>query len=366
MSQPIDVCVRGAGVVGRTLALLLARERLRVGLVDAGAPPAERPDVRAYALNAASRALLQGLRAWPDAQHVCPVLRMEVRGDQGGAVHFDAAPQGSDALAWIADVPALEARLDEALRFQPLVQRLPGPVRAPLTVISEGRASATREAVGVEFEIASYGQQAIAARVAGGPPHGGVARQWFAGGDVLALLPLADAGNSCALVWSVHDEHAQHLLALDDTAFMAELAQATGQPAGSLRLAAARAAWPLQLARAHRWCGPGWALVGDAAHVLHPLAGQGLNLGLADARELAGTLAGREYWRPLGDERLLRRYERARQLEAGALRWATDGLQLLFARAGGPWPWLRNAGMRGFDASGPVKHWVARQAAGRT
>jgi 2-polyprenyl-6-methoxyphenol hydroxylase-like FAD-dependent oxidoreductase len=132
-----------------------------------------------------------------------------------------------------------------------------------------------------------------------------------------------------------------------------------------MTLASERASWPLQLARADRWCGPGWVLAGDAAHTVHPLAGQGLNLGLADAEELAGVLHGRDYWREPGDMRLLRRYERARKADVVAMGAVTDGLQQLFARAGGPWPALRNWGMTGVDRSGPVKDWLARQAMGR-
>jgi 2-polyprenyl-6-methoxyphenol hydroxylase-like FAD-dependent oxidoreductase len=127
-----------------------------------------------------------------------------------------------------------------------------------------------------------------------------------------------------------------------------------------------RVAWPLQRAQADRWCGPGWALAGDAAHNVHPLAGQGLNLGLADADTLAGVLHEREYWRGPGDEKLLRRYERARKADVLAMAWTTDGLQQLFAQPAAPWALLRNWGMRGFDRSGPVKHWVARQAMGAT
>jgi 2-polyprenyl-6-methoxyphenol hydroxylase-like FAD-dependent oxidoreductase len=124
-------------------------------------------------------------------------------------------------------------------------------------------------------------------------------------------------------------------------------------------------AWPLQRAQADRWCGPGWVLAGDAAHNVHPLAGQGLNLGLADAQVLAQVLHAREYWRSLGDEKLLRRYERARKADVLAMGWATDGLQQLFAQPAEPWTLLRNWGMRGFDRSGPLKHWVARQAMGQ-
>ena len=118
------------------------------------------------------------------------------------------------------------------------------------------------------------------------------------------------------------------------------------------------------MAKASRWCGPGWALAGDAAHTVHPLAGQGLNLGLADVRELARVLRERDYWRSLGDERLLRRYERARKAQIAPLQLATDGLQQLFAHNAPGLGWLRQWGLRGFDRLAPLKHWAARQAAG--
>jgi 2-polyprenyl-6-methoxyphenol hydroxylase-like FAD-dependent oxidoreductase len=161
MAQTFDICIRGAGVVGRTLALLLARERLRVALV-AGTGPASAAtaDVRAYALNAASRQLLEGLRSWPDATHATAVASMQVQGDQGGAVSFDAQAQGVDALAWIVDVPALETRLAEAVRYQPQVEMLSAPVDAALTVVCEGRASQTRTEFGVDFDVTPYGQHA--------------------------------------------------------------------------------------------------------------------------------------------------------------------------------------------------------------
>jgi 2-polyprenyl-6-methoxyphenol hydroxylase-like FAD-dependent oxidoreductase len=366
MALPIDVCIRGNGIVGRTLALMLARDRLRVGLVQAPQPPAGHSDVRAYALNAASRELLDRLRAWPDVQHATPVLGMQVHGDEGGQVNFDAAQEQVPALAWIVDVPALEQRLAEALRYQPLVELLEAPQPAPLTVVCEGRSSATRAEFGVNFQIDPYPQHAIAARVECATPHHQVARQWFSDGQILALLPLGGPdGNSAALVWSVRQERVAELMALPAAEFAARVQEAAGQAPGALVLTSERASWPLQLAQAERWCGPGWALAGDAAHTVHPLAGQGLNLGLADAQALAQVLHEREYWRGLGDARLLRRYERSRKAAVLAMGLATDGLQQLFARPSEPWTLLRNWGMRGFEFSGPLKHWVARQAMGR-
>ncbi len=367
MAPVLDVCIRGAGIVGRTLALLLARDRLRVGLVEAH-PPATGSDVRAYALNAASRQLLESLRAWPDATQATPVLGMEVHGDEGGQVNFRA--DHSPALAWIVDVPALEQRLAEALRYQSLVTPLSEPARAGLTVVCEGRNSTTRAEFGVQYDVQPYGQHAVAARLECQKPHGHVARQWFSAGEVLALLPLGGeappvGGSSVALVWSVAQDRGERLLNCAPPEFEAAVEAASHGALGKVVLSGERAAWPLQLAKADRWCGPGWALAGDAAHSVHPLAGQGLNLGLADAQALAQVLPEREYWRGVGDLKLLRRYERSRKADVLAMGAATDGLQQLFAQQHSAWSALRNWGMRGFDRSGPVKDWVVRQAAGR-
>jgi 2-polyprenyl-6-methoxyphenol hydroxylase-like FAD-dependent oxidoreductase len=370
MAPALDVCIRGAGIVGRTLALLLARERLRVGLVHQSAPAGgAASDVRAYALNAASRNLLESVRAWPDAEHATPVMGMQVHGDEGGEVCFQPQAPYAPALAWIVDVQALQDRLADALRYQS-VESLDAVRPAALTVVCEGKASATRAEFGVEFEVMPYRQRAIAVRLNCEMPHGHVARQWFAGGEILAFLPLGgsapEAGrNSVAVVWSVEEQRAPDLLACDAAAFEAQLEAASHRALGKLTLASDRAAWPLQLARADHWCGPGWVLAGDAAHTVHPLAGQGLNLGVADASELARVLREREYWRSVGDAKLLRRYERGRKADVLAMGAATDGLQQLFARQAQPWGLLRNWGMTGFDRSGPLKEWVARQAMGR-
>lgn len=364
MVAPLDVCIRGAGVVGRTLALLLARDRLRVGLVES--PDTGPADVRAYAMNAAARELLSGLRAWPEEPEVTPVARMEVHGDEGGLVRFDTPGHGGDALAWIAPASSLIERLTQALHFQPLVERLAEPRPATLTVVCEGKASASRADLGVQYDVRPYGQHAIAARLHCERPHGEVARQWFHEGEILALLPLGGRGGSdAALVWSVTPQRAGELLALESGEFNERLTFASHGELGQLALASERARWPLQLAKADRWCGPGWVLAGDAAHTVHPLAGQGLNLGLADAQALARVLHEREYWRSIGDEKLLRRYERARKAQIAAMQFATDGLQQLFAQPARGWSLLRNWGMRGFERSGPIKQWAARQAAGR-
>lgn len=371
-----DVCIRGAGVVGQTLALLLARERLKVALVASPRPPAAAPDVRAYALNTSARALLQSLRAWPEDGNagpatVTPVSRMEVHGDDGGDLRFSAADQGVEALTWIVDVPALEKRLADAIGFQGGIERVNEPVPAALTVVCEGKRSATREELGLEFDVRPYPHKALAARLTTEQPHGGVARQWFARGEILALLPLDGAqGNSVALVWSVPAQQSEEWLAADPQALAQAVQERCGSALGGMQLQGPAQAWPLELSRARRWIAQtaqgSVALAGDAAHAMHPLAGQGLNVGLADAAELARVVHEREFWRELGDLKLLRRYERARQAEVGAMGWLTDGLFGLFGQTDSRVQALRNWGMSGVDRLGPLKHWLARKAMGQT
>ncbi len=371
MSSTYDVCIRGAGIVGQTLALLLARERLRVALVQERDTP-RAGDVRAYALNAASRGLIESVRAWPSAQHSTAVRRMQVQSDNAALVQFDADELGVPALTWIVDVPALEDLLHQAVGFQALIERVEAPAPASLTVICEGKASATRAELGVGFERTAYGQHALATRLQCERSHAQVAYQWFDQGDILAFLPLEGAqGNSVAVVWSVTPERAVTLLDMPPEAFAAQLHAASHGTLGALALSAPRAVWPLVQARADRWvgCMPGhparaWALAGDAAHAVHPLAGQGLNLGLADVAELVGQIQRKEYWRGLGDLRWLRRYERARQAEVSAAGGAMDGLHQLFTRADAALPSLRQWGMQAFELSGPIKRWVAQRAMG--
>ena len=326
-----DVQVCGAGVVGQCLALSLARLGLQVALrVPASRrQSAAADDVRAYALNAASVTLLKSLKVWDTlpAHAVTSVLDMQVHGDApGAALEFSAWQQCVGALAWITDAAALERQLFAALRFAAHITVIESPdadndheragdgasVSAALSALCEGRSSVTRTALGVNFERHAYGHQAIAARLTSTRAHQGLARQWFGAPDVLALLPFdaPQPGHSLALVWSGPDARAKELLALDDAAFEAELMQfigaagisgSSGQNAnaavGELKLASPRASWPLLRAQASAWCGPGWVLLGDAAHVVHPLAGQGLNLGLADVAALTRVLAQREPWR---------------------------------------------------------------------
>lgn len=371
--QPIDILVRGAGAVGMTAALALARQGLQVALVAPAAAAAE-PDLRAYALNAASVALLEQLKVWSalpeDAR--TRVQDMRIEGDApGAALDFSAWSQGATELAWIVDASDLERALRSAVGFAPHIAVLAEPQAAAATpalhLLADGKDSPERKRLGVQMPRQAYGQRAIAARLGSDQAHAGLARQWFRSPDVLALLPLdrPQPGHGLGLVWSLPDARADELMALDDAAFESALMDASGGVAGRLRLVSQRAQWPLALARAESVCGPGWVLVGDAAHTVHPLAGQGLNLGLADVAALAQALAAREPWRGLGDVKLLRRYARARRADTLMMGRVTDGLLHLFAS---PQPWvkeLRNRGLGLINQAPVVKRLLAARALGR-
>ena len=364
-----DVHVLGAGIVGRSLALALARAGLRVALQPEAARAPAGDDVRAYALNTASVELLRGLKVWDalPAHAATAVLDMHVQGDaHDAAIDFSAWRQHVSALAWITDAAVLERELAAAIRFAPHVTVIDDerPVYAPLTALCEGKASATRAALGVAFERIEYGHLGVAARLTSSRAHAGLARQWFRVPDVLALLPFdtPQPGHSFALVWSLPNARANELLALDPAAFEQQLMLATGGAAGELKLASERAAWPLMQANAGAWCGPGWVLLGDAAHVVHPLAGQGLNLGLADVAALVDVIEQREPWRALGDEKLLRRYARERVAKTWAMGQVTDGLLRLFSDEAPAARELRNRGLTLVNRLSPLKRWLTARA----
>jgi 2-polyprenyl-6-methoxyphenol hydroxylase-like FAD-dependent oxidoreductase len=372
--QVPDILVRGTGAVGLTAALALARQGMQVVLVEPAPAATPGPDLRAYALNATSVALLEQLRVWPalpeDAR--TRVHDMHIEGDApGAALDFSAWSQGAAELAWIVDAAELDRALRAAVGFAPhiatITEAQATAVAAPLQVLADGKDSPERTRLGVQMPRQAYGQRAIAARLRGDQAHAGLARQWFRCPDVLALLPLdrPQPGHGLGLVWSLPDARADELMALDDAAFESALMDASGGAAGPLKLISPRAQWPLALAQAEAVCGPGWVLVGDAAHVVHPLAGQGLNLGLADVAALAAVLADREAWRSLGDPKLLRRYARQRLGATQAMGRVTDGLLHLFAS---PEPWareLRNRGLNLVNGLPAIKRLLAGQALGR-
>ena len=370
MSSNFDVCIRGSGMVGSSLALLLARLRLRVALVGS---PTQAQDVRAFALNASSQALLTDLRCWPNPTHATPVQSMQVWGDAGGQVQFQSpTPQG---LTHIVDVPVLESLLSEAVDFQHSIERMNSPVTAKLTVVCEGRNSQTRQELGLHFNTLPYQQHGLATRVQCALPHRQQALQWFTQTngelEILALLPLGGPqGHEAAVVWSLPSVKALAMQQLSAHDLSAALNQASREALGHLEVTAAVQTWPLQLAQANTWSGRfaqggAWVLAGDAAHTIHPLAGLGLNLGLADVRELVNVLQTRDttnYWRDLDDVHLLRSYERARKAGMQPTWLACDGLQRLFNHPNSLAQSARNWGMNSFNQINTLKQWAVQQA----
>ena len=370
MTTTYDVCIRGNGIVGSTLALLLARQRLRIALVGA---PTQAIDMRAFALNSSSQDLLTDLRCWPNAEFATPVNSMEIWGDQSGKLSFDA-PFG-EYLTHIVDVQALEALLHEAVGFQHSIERMENNVSAPLTIVCEGKNSLTRKELGIDFQALPYPQHALATRVRCALPHNQRALQWFsqdaAGLSVLALLPLGGShSNEAAVVWSMPSERALTQHAATDEALSLALTNASQSTLGQLQVTSTKGIWPLQTAHANQWSGTfengnSWVLAGDAAHTVHPLAGMGLNLGLADAAALAKVLSlreGKEYWRGVGDKFLMRRYERERKAGLLPTLLACDGLQRLFSHPHTVAQSMRNWGMSQFDQLSHFKQWTMQQA----
>ena len=367
MAHAFDICIRGAGIVGRTLALHLAALRLRIALVDT-APQQAEEDVRAYALNQASRTLLEAVHCWPDTLHATPMLRMHVA-TENAQLDFSAQEYKTEALGWIVDVATLEYGLAQAIRQQPRISVVEAPVAAALTVISEGRNSRTRQEWGIEWTVKPYGQTALAARVQCQTPHAQTAYQWMRNGEILALLPLVgNQGNAYAVVWSLSPERARNLQQCNEAEFCAQLATSS-MPQAGFALTSPRSTWPLQHGQVRRWCGRhadgAWVVAGDAAHQVHPLAGQGLNLGLADVADLAHVLLHRPYWRSVADMPLLRQYERQRKTAFAIAGTVNDTLQQLFTFSQPGLESVRDWGINRFNQLATLKNLVAQRAMGQ-
>ncbi|AMG43948.1 ubiquinone biosynthesis protein UbiH [Achromobacter xylosoxidans] len=374
MTHQIVVC--GAGIVGLSSALALARRGQRVALLAPrmSVPPAD-PNhyhARVYAISPASQRFLAELGVWdalPSAR-LTPVQAMEIHGDADGLVHLNAWQAALPQLAWIVESGEIERVLIQAVRMFGipwLEDRCTGyqagtvetesgaRIQAELFVGADGAASPLRTAAGLKHDAVSYHDTGLVVNLDAERAHQGAAFQWFRDDGVLALLPLPDTadGPQVSMVWSMRDAQARELLALPPEEQAARLESMLEHAAqgrlGRLKVRSTLHGFPLTLERA-QMVAPGIALAGDAAHRLHPLAGQGLNLGLGDVEALARTVAGRESYRQAGDLRVLHRYQRARAEPVLALRLATDGLHKLFGSRATPLVWLRNAGM----------HWVER------
>jgi 2-polyprenylphenol 6-hydroxylase len=388
---PYDVVIAGAGLVGLALAPALARSGLHVALADRVAVAA--PDIaaeadddwdaRVYAISPASAAFLHSLGAWQSlpCARIAAVESMQVTGDRGAELAFSAWDLGERALAWIVEERALKAALVPAVHaagvdtFAPATftafaassdsARLDladgGSLSARLVVAADGIRSWVRGAAGLDAPARPYGQTAVVANFACERAHHGVARQWFRDdGSILAWLPLP--GRRVSIVWSAPEALARELLTLTPVELAQRVADAGARALGDLACLTPAAGFPLQLLKLPAITGHRLALVGDAAHGVHPLAGQGVNLGFGDAEALAAVLAERGPVRDVGAPILLDRFARRRALPVAAMQGVTDGLARLF---GAREPWvasLRNRGLAAVERLPLVKRLLAQPA----
>jgi len=391
-----DLVIVGAGMVGSALALALADSGLSVVLLDRGplTPGATEGDLpfepRVSALSLASQRILQRLGAWDGilARRVSPYQAMHVWDGSGtGAVHFDAASVHAEVLGHIvenrvvqdallerlaeANVLLLpEARLELLRRSgdQWLVQ-LAGDrqIRAPLVVAADGATSAVRRLAGLETREWDYLHHAIVTSVRCAESHQRTAWQRFTDDGPLAFLPLDRGGdtNWCSIVWSCTPKQGERLMALDDATFCQALGEAFEHRLGKVECSDTRLCIPLRQRHAKRYVEPGLALIGDAAHVIHPLAGQGVNLGFLDAAVLAEELRhAQARGESIAEQRVLERYERRRMPHNLAMMAAMEGFQRLFQDDRLPLRWLRNAALKQVDRHFEAKALFVRRALG--
>jgi 2-octaprenylphenol hydroxylase len=387
-----DAAIIGGGIAGATLSLAVAQAGLRVALVEeqplvTPVVPAAPAELRVSAITLASRAIFGNLGVWPviAAQRVSPIHAMHVwDAAGGGAIDFDAADLAEPCLGYIIENRAMSAALHAMLRDHENVTlfcpaRLAGlrlapeaaelaladgrAVRARLAVGADGAASRVRELAGIATQGWSYGQKAIVATVATETPHRATAHQVFLDSGPLAFLPLANG--QCSIVWSCDNARADALAALDDESFIRELNAAFGASLGAITLAGRRGLFPLAAAHADHLVTERLALIGDAAHRIHPLAGQGLNLGLKDAALLAGVIIdAQRTHRDIGALAVLRAYERGRKADTLRMLAAMEAFRRGFGVLPAPLVALRSLGLRAMDRLAPLKRLLMREAVG--
>ncbi|MEO8485460.1 MAG: FAD-dependent monooxygenase [Betaproteobacteria bacterium] len=383
-----DVLIAGAGLPGLALAVALARQGLSVTIADRAAVVAETPqpgtwDARVYAISPGSAAFLRAIGAWEalPEDRLAPVESMHIEGDRGARLAFDAYDLAERALAWIVEERVLRAALIGLVHASGVEVVAPATfaslawtpgrgalalddgrgIAAKLVVGADGIRSWVRAAAGMVAEPRPYAQTAIVANFDCERRHGGIARQWFrADGSVLAWLPLP--GARISIVWSAPDALASELAALDATALADRVAEAGGRALGILTTITPAATFPLQFLRLPAVVAHRLALCGDAAHGIHPLAGQGVNLGFGDAQALAAVLAERGPVDDPGAPLLLARYARRRAMPVAAMQGVTDGLVRLFGSALPGIARLRNLGLAAVSKLPPVRQALAHPA----
>jgi 2-polyprenylphenol 6-hydroxylase len=397
-----DVVIVGAGIAGSALACALADSRLRVALIEVQSLATAMPtpvagvngfDPRVSALTVASQQLLTRLGAWQTitAQRVCGYREMQVWDADGtGSIHFDCAEIHQPALGHIVENRLITAALAQQLplignvsvlapqQLQSISPRAGGghhlqlesglALETDLVVGADGAMSIVRKLAALQTREWDYGHHAIVATIETTLPHQLTAWQRFMPSGPLALLPLEPGDGSqqfCSIVWSAHSDYAQKLMALDDVEFRLALAQAFEHRLGDIASVSKRFMFPLRQRHAIDYVAPGIALIGDAAHTIHPLAGQGINLGLLDVIALADALqhsAARGVG--CGDMTVLGRYQRNRKGHNLLMMGAMEGFKRLFEQPALPLRWLRNEGLRQVDAKPWLKREIMRQAMG--
>lgn len=384
--QQFDLIIVGGGLAGASLALALRNTSLSIALVEGRAPA--RPDgwdARIYAVSPANAEFLEEIGAWRhlDTSRLEPIRRMEVMGDRGGRLAFSAYESGVSELGWILESSLMACEFWEGLKRQsnltlfcparPAGLELGGDaavlaledgrsLSGRLLVGADGRESWVRQSVGLLEQTTHYGDKGLVANFEVERPHAGGAYQWFREDGVLAYLPLP--GNRISIVWSTPDEHADALMDLAPDALCARVAAAGGAVLGDLSLITQPVAFPLRLIRVPKTVAARVALLGDAAHGIHPLSGHGINLGFQDARALAWLLQQAPSWQDIGSERFLARYQRMRKEETLLLQQTTHALRGLFASRVPGVSLLRNAGLGMTDNFSFLKNALVRYALG--
>ena len=400
-----DVCIMGAGPVGGTLACRLARAGVRTVVVDRAAlPPMEHPafDGRAYAIAAGSRALLAAAGLWDHLpEPACPILDIRVSDGRLGRpasrlhLHFDHREAGEDAgpFGWMVEARSLRRALNAYLHELPAlsvfapaetsverqadgvtVRLAGGPVvQCRLVVAAEGRHSPLREAAGIPLTRLPYHQTGIVVAISHALPHNNVALEHFLPSGPFAQLPMSPsadaesggAANVSAIVWTERSAIAEQMLRLDDARFAREIARRLGGHLGAVHPIGRRWSYPLSAMLAHRYVDTRLALAGDAAHGIHPIAGQGLNLGFRDVIALAElVIEAVERGEDPGGSALLARYQRRRRPDNMLMLAMTDGLDRLFSNDFPPLRLARDLGIAAVDRMAPLKRAFMRQAMG--
>lgn len=386
-----DIAIIGGGCVGGTLACALAQSGMRVAVIEAREAPQDwdrdSVDLRVFAITRASERIFRSIHVWEAIEQggLSPFRDMRVWDAGGrGEIHFDSAELGEPTLGYIIEQRVIQAALNGRMEALPsLDRRCPAQLvgcdseadhasitladkqrlTARLIVGADGAESPLRGMAGIPIQVHAYDQEAVVAVVATDQSHQQTAWQRFLPRGPLAFLPLRDGRSS--IVWSTTPGHAAELCALEREAFMNELSAAFGHRLGAVIGVAERVRFPLQRLHATRYIAERVALIGDAAHVIHPLAGQGVNLGLLDAACLAEVLLDTQRsGRDPGRQSNLRRYERWRHGNNQAMQYAMDGFKGLFGAANAPVRTVRTLGLGLVDRLGPVKQLIARHAMG--